>query len=117
MKPTVCRGSSSPRRGACLLLRRHGRGLLQVTLKIEMVSDRQGATLRLSGRVASEYLGELEAQVRRLRPRLVLDLDEVNLVDLGVVRFFFACEAEGMQLRHCPPHIRWTIAWARGREE
>src|SRR5260370_31462796 len=117
MKPTVCRGSSSPRRGACLLLRRHGRGLPQVTLKIEVVSDRQGAALRLSGRVASEYLGELEAQVRRLRPRLVLDLDEVTLVDLGGVRFFVACEAEGIELRHCAPYIREWMAGERGREE
>jgi len=88
-----------------------------VTLKIEMVSDRQGATLRLSGRIASEYLGELEAQVRRLRPRLVLDLDEVTLVDLGVVRFFVACEAEGIELRHCAPYIREWMAGERGRNE
>ena len=77
-----------------------------MTLKIETASDGQTATLRLIGRIESEYLEELRAQVRRHCPRLVLDLDEVTLVDGAVVRFLVACEAEGIELRHCAPYIR-----------
>jgi len=74
-------------------------------LRIETASDGQPTTLRLIGRVESEYLDELQAQLRRHRP-LGLDLDEVTLVDVGVVRFLIGCEAEGIELLHCPPYIQ-----------
>jgi hypothetical protein len=96
-----------------LLSLAHGRGLLQMTLRIETTSDGQTATLRLIGRIESGHLDELQAQVRRHRPRLVLDLDEVTLVDVGVVRFLIACEAEGIGLLNCAPYIR---EWM-GREQ
>jgi hypothetical protein len=70
-----------------------------MTLKIE-------ATLHLIGRIGAENMGELLALVRRLRPHVVLDLDEVMLVDVSVVRFLTACEADGIELRHCAPYIR-----------
>jgi hypothetical protein len=35
----------------------------------------------------------------------VLDLDEVTLVDVVVVRFLITCEAEGIELLHCAPYI------------
>src|SRR5439155_1683271 len=73
----------------------YDRWLPQMTLRIETVSDGQTATLRLIGRIESESLDELRAEVRRHRLRLVLDLDEVTLVDVGVVSFLIACEAEG----------------------
>jgi len=87
----------------------------RVTLKIETASDGQMTTLRLSGGIASEYLDELQAEVRRHRPWLVLDLDEVTLVDIAVVRFLVACEAEGIELRHCARYIREWMA--RERDE
>src|SRR5947209_18703575 len=85
-----------------------------MTLKIETASDGQTATLRLIGHVQSAYLGESRAQVRRHGPRLVLDLDEVTLVDVTVVRFLIACEAEGIYLRHCAAYIREWMARERG---
>ena len=94
----------------------HGRGIL-VTMKIETASDGQTMLLRLIGRIESGYLDELEAQVRRHRPRLVLDLDEVTLVDVVVVRFFIACDAEGVELRHCAPYIREWMVREQGRGE
>jgi hypothetical protein len=51
------------------------------------------------------------------RPRLVLDLDEVMLVDVVVVRFLIACEAEGIELLHCAPYIREWMSKERGRGE
>jgi anti-anti-sigma regulatory factor len=88
-----------------------------VTLRIETASDGQTATLRLIGRVESEYLDELQAQLRKHRPQLVLDLDEVTLVDTGVVRFLIASEAEGIELLHCPPYIREWMDREQRREE
>jgi len=43
-------------------------------------------------------------------PRMVLDLDEVTLVDVEVVRFLGGCEAKGIILLHCSPYIREWIA-------
>jgi len=88
-----------------------------VTLRIETASAGQTATLRLIGRVESEYLDELRDQLRKHRPPLVLDLDDVTLVDVGVVRFLIACEAEGIELQHCPPYIREWMDRERRREE
>jgi anti-anti-sigma regulatory factor len=88
-----------------------------VTLKIEIVSDGKGTTLRLMGRIKSEYLEEVQAQVRRHGPRLVLDLEEVTLVDVAVVRFLIAREAEGIVLRGCAPYIRLWMSRERARGE
>jgi len=77
-----------------------------MTLRIETASDGATTTLRLIGRIESNYLAELGAQVRRHRPHIVLDLDEVTLVDLDVVRYLIACEAVGLELRNCAPYIR-----------
>ena len=39
-------------------------------------------------------------------PKIVLDLEEVTLVDVEVVRFLGVCEAEGSNVLHCAPYIR-----------
>ena len=88
-----------------------------MTLRIETVSDGRTASLRLIGRIEAEYLDELEAHVRRHLPLLALDLGEVTLVDVAVVRFLIACEADGIELRHCAPYIREWMACERGRGE
>ena len=86
-----------------------------MTLRIETACDDQTTTLRLIGRIQAEYLDELQAQVRRHRPRLVLDLDEVTLVDVAVVRFLIACEAEDIELLNCAPYIREWMSRAGAR--
>jgi hypothetical protein len=86
-------------------------------MKIDTSSDGQAVVLRLIGRIESMYLEELQAEVRRHRLPLVLDLDQVTLVDQRVVRFFIACEAEGIELVHCAPYIREWMSRDRGREE
>ena len=88
-----------------------------MTLRFEMALDGHTATLRIIGRVESEYLDELRAQLRKHRPQLVLDLEEVTLVDVGVVRFLIVCEAEGIELLHGPPYIQEWMDQERRREE
>ncbi len=87
-----------------------------MTLKIERISDGQSAILRLIGRIQSEYLEELKAQITGCGPRIVLDLDGVTLVDGDVVRFLGACEAGGIELIHCSPYIREWIVRERDGE-
>ena len=42
--------------------------------------------------------------------RIILDLDEVTLVDVEVVRFLSDCEDWGIVLAHCPLFVReWII--------
>ena len=84
-------------------------------MRIETTSDGQTVVLLLIGRVESMYLDELQAEVRRHRLPLVLDLDQVTLVDQLVVRFFIVCEAEGIELVHCAPYIREWMRKERGR--
>jgi anti-anti-sigma regulatory factor len=81
-----------------------------MTFKIEKGSDRKSTTIRLIGRIQSEHLDELKAQITGIGPRIVLDLDEVTLVDLDVVRFLSACEEKGVELLNCSPYIReWIL--------
>ena len=82
-----------------------------------MASDGGTAMLRLSGRIEEDHLEDIQAQVRRFRPRLVFDLAEATLADRAVVRFLAAHELEGVELRHCPRFIREWIARERTQEQ
>jgi hypothetical protein len=76
-----------------------------VTLKIEKTVDRRRTTVRLIGRVRAEDLLEVTRQLDASGPA-VLQLDEVTLVDVDVVRFLNKCETEGVRLVNCSPYIR-----------
>ena len=86
-----------------------------MTLKIEIASDGEKATFRLSGRIEEDHLVELQTEVQRYRPRLVFDLAETTLVDLAVVRFLAAHEWAGVELLRCPRYIREWIARERSQ--
>jgi hypothetical protein len=77
-----------------------------VTLRIETATAQGRTIVRLIGRVQSECLPDLETQIQAAESRLALDLDEVTLVDVGVVRFLVVCEESGIELLHCSPYIR-----------
>ena len=49
--------------------------------------------------------------------RIVLDLEEVTLVDLDVVRFLGVREADGVELVNCSPYIRDWIFRERNTGE
>ena len=61
------------------------------------------------GRFQWEHVDELKKQIQSNGKQLALDLQEVTLVDLGVVQFLALCEAEGIDLLHCSPYIREWI--------
>ena len=84
-----------------------------MVLRIERVSHEQLIILRLSGRLQSEHVEELKAQMEGCTQRIAFDLGDVKLVDRDVVGFLAACEANGVELRQCSPYIRDWIARER----
>jgi hypothetical protein len=60
-----------------------------------------------------ERLEELKAQIKGSGSRVTMDLNEVRLVDVDIVRFLGICESEGVELIHCSPYIRDWIARER----
>jgi hypothetical protein len=64
-------------------------------LRIEKESAGHTTRLRLSGRIQSTDIDELWAQMDDDAIRIILDLDEVTLVDVEVVRFLSDCEDGG----------------------
>jgi hypothetical protein len=79
-------------------------------LKLERHSDGERTTVRIAGRAQSEHLGEITNQMGGCGPNVILDLEEVTVVDVEVVRFLGSCEREGTELLHCPPYIREWIS-------
>ena len=88
-----------------------------MTLRIEGASDEYGTTIRLIGRMQAEHLDALKAQIKQGGSRIALDLEEVRLVDVEVIRFLGACQAAGIHLVRCPPYISEWINQEQGGEE
>jgi hypothetical protein len=76
------------------------------TLKIERDLHGRKLTIRLIGRFQSEHIAELKKQIRERPSIVVLDLEEVTLVDVPVVRFLGACEIQGATIVNCSQYIR-----------
>ena len=79
-------------------------------LKIEMESNGSGRVIRLIGRIRSEHIDGLAMQIAKSGGHTNLDLREVTIVDLNVVRFLLACENKGVELHNCSLYIREWIA-------
>jgi anti-anti-sigma regulatory factor len=84
-------------------------------LKIECTSQAGRITVRLIGCVRSEHLDEITKQMRNGGATVSLDLEEVTVVDVQVIRFLGARETEGIELLHCPPYIREWISCEQGQ--
>ena len=84
-----------------------------MTLKIEKYSGEYSTTIRLIGRMQAEHLPELEKQIRESGSKIELDLEELNLVDVEVVRFLGSCEEQGVKILNCSPYIRDWIGKER----
>ena len=81
-----------------------------MTLRIEKDSQRGRTTIRLIGHFQLQHIEELQKQLLRQKsPRCVLDLTELTLVDLDVIRFLGTCEACGTEVINCAPYIREWI--------
>jgi hypothetical protein len=79
-------------------------------IRIKKATDAHKTIISVSGRLQSEHLGELRVQIKGNQSRIVLDLDDVTVVAVEVLRFFNACVEGGAELLHCSPYIReWII--------
>jgi hypothetical protein len=79
-------------------------------LRIEKDSDGCVTTLRLTGRIRSDSIASIRSAMNDGCARKILDLTEVTLVDIAVVRFLMRCEDEGIELVECPPYVReWIV--------
>ena len=79
-------------------------------LRIEKDSHGSVTRLRLSGRIESDHIAYLRSAMSEGCALTILDLSEVTLVDVDVVRFLISVEDEGTKLFQCPPYVReWML--------
>jgi hypothetical protein len=79
-------------------------------LRIEKESSAAAVTiLRLIGRIGVEHIAMMENAIADLGTEAKLDLYEIAIVDLTVVRFLLDCENRGVELLKCPAYIREWI--------
>jgi len=88
-----------------------------VTLNIEKIVRNRRTTIRLIGRVQVEDLPEVARQLDASGPRTMLQLDEVTLVDVDVVRSLNRCQTEGIRLVHCSVYIRERMSREQNRSQ
>ena len=86
-----------------------------MTLKITRIAGEHRTLICLSGRLRSEHVDDLRSEVERGGPRVTLDLEELDLVDIEGVRFLNSCESAGVLIRHCSPYIREWMLQERSR--
>ena len=65
----------------------------------------------LSGRIETEDVKQLQQllAVETSGKHLILDLRDVTLVNQDAVKFLSLCEADGIELDHCPLYVRQWI--------
>ena len=88
-----------------------------VTLKIEKTVERHRTTVKLIGRIQAEDLLEVTRQLEASGSGAVLELNEVTLVDVDVVRFLNQCEREGIRLVNRSRYIREWMRRERNRSK
>jgi len=78
-------------------------------LRIETESHGKRTTIRLIGHFQLEHTDELSRQLQRYGPKVVLDLKELALADVQVVRLLGASEDAGAKIVNCSPYMREWI--------
>lgn len=84
-----------------------------MTLRIERYPDPASTVLRLIGRMQAEHVREVERQIEESGTKVTLDLEELTLVDVHVIRFLGTCEIRGIAVVNCSPYIADWIARER----
>jgi hypothetical protein len=86
-----------------------------MTLKIKRIVGNCKTRICLSGQLRSEHLGQVQSEIERGGPRVTLDLEELDLVDIDAVRFLNVFESAGVSILHCSPYIREWMLQERSR--
>ena len=61
----------------------------------------------------AEHVSEVEREIEESGTKVTLDLEEVTLVDVQVVRFLGTCEIRDISILNCSPYITDWIAKER----
>lgn len=69
--------------------------------------------LRITGRIAGEYVNMLRASLEEERSAVAIDLKDVFLVDREAVKLLALSEANGTELRNCSAYIREWVTRER----
>ena len=71
-----------------------------------VVSAENVVVLFISGRIRGEHVDVLRAVLEQESGGFAIDLKNVLLVDRDAVKLLALSEANGTELRNCPPYIR-----------
>src|SRR5271170_8159733 len=78
-----------------------------------VVSDDNRVVLLVSGRIAGEHVDTLRGALEQESDGLAIDLKNVLLVDREAVKLLALRQANGTELRNCPPYIREWVTRER----
>jgi hypothetical protein len=85
-------------------------------LRIERQSrGKSSINLKLSGRMQTDGISDLQAEIEKCDPVPSPDLEEITLLDRDSVRFLIGCETEGIKLVNCPLFVREWITREEGK--
>ena len=87
-------------------------------LKIQPLPGLGCTVFALTGQMQRENLAELQSllDLKTSCEEFVLDLKELKVVDRESICFLAQREAEGMELRNCPPCIQEWISQEQSRQ-
>src|SRR2546427_13207987 len=80
-----------------------------------VVSAENLVVLFISGRITGEHVDMLRGVLEQESGGFAIDLKNVLLVDREAVRLLALSEANGTELRNCPPYIREWAARERAQ--
>ena len=78
-----------------------------------VVSDDNRVVLLVSGRITREHVDMLRGVLAQESGGFAIDLKNVLLVDREAVNLLAFSEANGTELRNCPPYIREWVTRER----
>jgi hypothetical protein len=78
-----------------------------------VVSDDHRVVLLVSGRITGEHVDMLRGVLEQESGGFAIDLKNVLLVDREAVKLLAQSEANGTELRNCPPYIREWVTRER----
>jgi len=84
-----------------------------MSCRIDRVSDDNRVVLLVSGRITGEHVAMLRGVLEQESGRVAIDLKNVLLVDREAVKLLALGEANGTELRNCPPYIREWVTRER----
>src|SRR5579862_3096845 len=77
-----------------------------MSCRIDRVANENLVVLFISGRIAGEHVDMLRGILEQESGSFAIDLKSVLLVDREAVKLLALSEANGTELRNCPPYIR-----------